>query len=265
MKKYKFYIAALLLSITAWSCRKVIDLKLGHETGKLVIEANVTNKPGQQFIRLSQNVPFTNTNTYPPVSGATVTVTDNNGNNFPFIEGPAGSYYNNSFVATAGNTYAMNVLTNGITYTANSLMPATVHLDSLTFKKNAFKSTSDLREITVHYQDPPNVANQYRFIMTVNSVQVKDVFALNDAFSDGRHVDFDLVETNTDIHPNDTVTVEMQCIDKPIYTYWFTLMQQSFNNPGGEVAPANPPTNITPVCLGYFSAHTTQRETIIVK
>jgi hypothetical protein len=265
MREYKFYIAILLITLTALSCTKVIDLKLGNETGKFVIEANVTNKHGQQFIQLSQNVPFTSTNTYPPVTGATVTVSDNNGNTFPFVEGPAGSYYSAVFAGVAGNTYTMTVSTNGTTYTASSIMPARVPLDSLTFKKNAFKSTDDLREITVHYQDPPGIVNQYRFIMTVNSVQVKDIFVLNDAFSDGRYVDFDLVENNTDIHPNDTVTVEMQCIDKPVYTYWFALSQQQFNNPGGEVAPSNPPTNITPVCLGYFSAHTTQRETIIVK
>ena len=265
MKKYKLYIAALLLSLTALSCTKVIDLKLGNETGKLVIEANVTNKHGQQFIQLSQNVPFTNTNTYPPVTGATVSVSDNQGNTYPFTEGPPGSYYSAAFEGVAGNTYTMTVSANGATYSANSVMPALVPLDSLTFKKNEFKSTGNLRQVTVHYQDPPGITNQYRFILTINSVQVKDIFVLNDAFSDGRYVDFDLVETKADIHPGDTATVEMQCIDKSVYTYWFTLMQQSFNNPGGEVAPSNPPTNITPLCLGYFSAHTTQRETIIVR
>lgn len=265
MKSYKFYIAALLITITALSCTKVIDLKLGNASGKLVIEANVTNVNGRQFIQLSQNVPFTSTNTYPPVTGATVSVSDNQGNTFPFTEGPAGSYYSSAFAGIAGNTYTMTVTSNGTTYTSSSVMPALVSLDSLTYKKNAFKSTDNLREITVHYQDPPGIANQYRFILSVNSVQVKDVFVLNDVFSDGRYVDFDLVENDTDIHPGDTATVEMQCIDKAVYTYWFALMQQQFNSPGGQVAPSNPPTNITPVCLGYFSAHTTQRETIIVR
>jgi hypothetical protein len=57
----------------------------------------------------------------------------------------------------------------------------------------------------------------------------------------------------------------MQCIDKPVYTYWFTLMQQGDNGPGGGVTPADPPSNITPTVLGYFSAHTTQSKTIVVK
>ena len=100
--------------------------------------------------------------------------------------------------------------------------------------------------------------------MYVNNVQVKDVFAYNDDFTDGRDVVIDLVENETDIHPGDTVKVEMQCIDKPVYTYWATLMQQN-NDFGQGVTPSNPPTNITPATLGYFSAHTTQTKTIIVK
>jgi len=67
------------------------------------------------------------------------------------------------------------------------------------------------------------------------------------------------------IFSGDTVTVEMQCIDLPVYTYWETLMQEQSNGPGGGVTPSNPPTNITPATLGYFSAHTTQSQTIIVK
>jgi hypothetical protein len=119
--------------------------------------------------------------------------------------------------------------------------------------------------ITVHYQDPVGTGNQYRFVMYVNNVEVKSVFAFNDDFTNGRYVHNELREDDIKIYPGDTVTVEMQCIDKPIYTYWLTLMQQGNNGPGGAVAPSNPPTNISPATLGYFSAHTTQSKTIIVK
>jgi hypothetical protein len=243
----------------------VIDLKLGNDTGKLVIEANITNVSGPQSIKLSRNVPFTSTNVYPPVTGATVAVNDDKGNTFPFTEGPAGTYTANSLAGIAGSTYKMNVLTGGIAYTAASVMPDSVTLDSVTDRKNDFNNKNNKKEITVHFNDQAGVKNQYRFVMYVNNAEVNDVFAFNDDFFDGRHVDLDLVETDVDIYPGDVVTIEMQCIDKTMYTYWFTLMQQSANNPGGGVAPSNPPTNITPACLGYFSAHTTQSMTIVVK
>ena len=265
MKTIKLYITFISLTIVAASCTKVIDLKLGNDSGKLVIEGNITQATGPQYIKLSQNVPFTNTNTYPAVTGATVSVTDNEGNTYPFIESPAGTYSIGALAGVIGNTYTMTVATNGTTYTAKSTMPGFVNLDSVTSRPAIFNSGNNLRQITVHFQDPAGIANQYRFVMYVNSVQVKSIFAFNDQFSDGRYSNIDLIENDIDIHPGDTVKVEMQCIDKPIYTYWFTLMQQDPDGPGGGVTPSNPPTNITPASLGYFSAHTTQTQTIIVK
>jgi hypothetical protein len=247
------------------SCTKVIDLKLGNDTGKLVIEGNITNVNGPQFIKLSRNVPFTSTNTYPPVTGATVTLTDTTGIIYTLTEYPAGTYYINPYRGRANGVYKMTVLADGITYSASSTMPGRVKLDSISTRSSVFNNSNNRKQITVHFLDPAGIKNQYRFVMYVNKKQVKATFALNDDFSDGRYVDFDLFQNNTDIFPGDTVSVEMQCIDKPMYTYWFTLMQQSGNNPGGGVAPSNPPSNITPTCLGYFSAHTTQTQTIIVK
>jgi len=265
MKNTIFYIAVLFVICLAGACTKIIDLKLGNDTGKLVIEGNITNVAGPQYILLSDNVPFTNTNTYPPVSGATVSVTDNNGNNYPFIESPAGTYSTSTLTGIPGNTYTMHVSTNGSAYTAVSTMPAVVTLDSISDQNAIFGGKNNKKEITIHYQDPAGIANQYRFVMYVNNVQVNHIFAYDDQFIDGRYVNLVLNENDIDIYAGDTVTVEMQCIDKNVYTYWSTLMQQSQNGPGGGVTPSNPPTNITPVSLGYFSAHTTDSKTIIVQ
>ena len=265
MRKLKLSAAFTILLATLFGCTKVIDLKLGNDSGKLVIEGNITNLDSPQYIKLSRNVPFTSTNVYPPVSGATVLVTDDKNNSYTFTEGPAGTYSSATFQGISGNTYKMTVTTGGITYTASSTMPAMVPLDSVTEKKADFNTASNLREMTVHYQDPAGVANQYRFVMWVNNVQVNTVFAFNDEFSDGRYVNGDLVENTNNIYAGDTVRVEMQCIDKPVYTYWFTLMEQGFGGPDGGVAPSNPPTNISPAVLGYFSAHTTQSITLVVK
>jgi hypothetical protein len=266
--KIVLYLFSLL---TLASCTKVIDLKLGNNTGELVIEGNVTNTAGPQIIKLSTNVPFTNTNTYPPVTGATVSVSDHNGNTYPFTEGPSGTYSNSQLIGIPGNTYTMTVTTGGKTYTATSVMPAVVNLDSLTSKNEVVQTSDNKKDITVYYQDPTGIVDQYRFVMYVNNVQADDIYAFNDQFNNGRYVSIDLREDNASnsvdkgIFSGDTVTVEMQCIDQPIYTYWETLMQEQTNGPGGGVTPSNPPTNITPVTLGYFSAHTTQSKTIVVK
>jgi len=265
MKNTKLY-TILCLSLMLSACTKVIDLKLGNDSGKLVIEANVTNASAPQIIKLSKNVAFTTTNTYPPVSGATVTVTDQTGQVYAFTEGVSGTYTNGQLKSIAGYTYTMSVLTGGTTYNASSKMPDSVAIDSVTSKNNTFSSGSKpTKEISVHYHDPAGVANYYRCVMSVNGVQVKDIFAFDDEFNDGLSVSEVLRENDVDIYAGDTIKVEMQCLDKPIYTYWFTLSQQSANGPGGSVTPSNAPTNISPVSLGYFSAHTTQTITIVAK
>jgi hypothetical protein len=261
----KYYTALLLTLLIAASCRKVINLDLGNNTGQLVIEGNITNVPGTQYVKLSRNVPFTSTNTYPAVTGATVIFDNNHGKRYPLTEGPAGTYALNNAYGAVGRTYTLIVTTDGKTYTANSTMPEVVVLDSISFKSSIFDGGKNRRQVTVYFQDPPDVANQYRFVLSVNKVQVKSIFAFDDEFINGKYVNLDLQQNDIDIYPKDTVNVEMQCIDKPIYTYWYTLMQQQGNNPGGAVAPANPPTNITPAALGYFSAHTTQNITMAVR
>ncbi|SEM81229.1 protein of unknown function [Mucilaginibacter gossypiicola] len=269
MKHIPYYILTACILLFASSCTKVVDLKLNDESGKLVIEGNITNGTGPQIFKLSTNVPFTNTNTYPAVSGATITVTDQAGNSYLFVEGVAGTYTNTQLTGIPGNTYTMTALIKEITYTAVSTMPQVVTLDSLSSKNQAI-STGDnpKKQVTAYYRDPAGLANQYRFVEYVNGVQVKDVFATNDQFNDGLATNMVLRGGDGDenaIHAGDTVTVEMQCIDHPMYLYWLTLSQQSQVGPGGSVTPSDPPTNITPVTLGYFSAHTTQTKTIVAR
>ena len=263
MKNLKIYWPVLLFSFALTSCKKIIDLKLGDDTGKLVIEGNLTNIKGTQLFKLSTNVPFTHTNTYPPVTGAFVKLKDTKGNTYPLVETSPGNYTVNDLAGIPTETYTMNVTTGGQTYTANSVMPAVVKLDSVTTKLSDFDTKK--RQVVIHYQDPAGIANQYRIVMYVNNVQVKAVFAYNDDFNDGKYVHNEIRQQDIDIYANDKITIEMQCIDRPVYTYWLTLMQQSDSGPGGSVTPSNPPTNISPATLGYFSAHTTQTISVIAR
>ncbi len=261
-----FYTGILaIILLTFASCQKVIDLKLNSVTGKLVIEGNVTNVNELQVVKLSQNVPFTNTNVYPPVSGATVTINDQAGNTWHLVEGPAGTYTTTtSFAGVAGVTYSLTVLTGNQTYTASSTMPALVTLDSLSSSSSQYSDKKNTRQVSVYFKDPAGVPNQYRFVMYVNGVQVRDVFTFNDEFSDGKNVNDVLNETDIDIYAGDAVKVEMQCVDEAIYTYWTTLKDMGTDS-GGAVAPSNPPSNLTNGAYGYFSAHTTQTKAFTVK
>jgi hypothetical protein len=266
MKLLKRNIILFILATAVTACTRVIDLNLDSDTGRMVIEANITNVKGIQTIRLTQNVPLSSINTYPGISGATVLVTDNGGNQYNFTQTLPGTYIAANVAGIASNVYTLSVACNGKTYTAQSTMPATVALDSVTSKNTVLNASKGRKQITVHFQDPKGLGNQYRFILYVNGIQIKREFVFNDDFIDGNYAHIDLRQSDTDIFTGDKVTVEMQCIDKPVYTYWYSIQQQLPSGPGGGVTPTDPPTNITPSnTLGYFSAHTTQSVGIVVK
>ena len=63
----------------------------------------------------------------------------------------------------------------------------------------------------------------------------------------------------------DNISVEMQCISRPTYLYYYSLNQQSGAGPGGGITPANPTNNIQGGALGIFSAHTVEKKLIRVQ
>lgn len=265
MKKqyiYAFTLAFASLSLLT-ACEKVIDIDVNDDTGKLVIEGQINNTQQQQAFKLSRNVSFTSGNSYPAVTGATIIVRDDNKNEYLFRESTAGTYIANDFIGIPGRTYTTEVRVADQKYVAQSQMPQAVLLDSVTTEIPSI-GDKDKRNIKIHYKDPADQENQYRFIIYVNNKQTQDILTIDDKFNNGKEVSLTIYLDDKDlkIHPGDNIRVEMQCIDKAMYTYWSSLMQQSG---GGGITPSNPPTNISPTVLGYFSAFTTSTKNTVVK
>jgi hypothetical protein len=265
-KLYSYLLLVVACSLS--SCEKVIDVDLNTAANQLVIEGVITDQNMQQTIKITESVPYTNSNIYPAVTGGVLTITDNQGNTWTPKESTPGNYTFGPMRGRAGRTYTLKAIVNNVTYNASSTMPSAVKLDSLGIRLITFGG-SDRKQVEVHFTDPADQVNQYRWILKVNGLQAKQVFADNDQFTNGNAVTNILFyndddDSNNDFKAGDELEVEMQCIDKSIYTYWYTLSQQTQNGPGGGVTPGNPPSNIDNNALGYFSAHTTQKSTVIV-
>lgn len=269
LKQIKYLSLLLAVSFSICSCEKVIDVKLNTSANQLVIEGNITNKLGQQTIKISQSVAYTEPNDFPAVKGAVVNVTDDQGSSWIFTESAPGSYTFGPLKGEPGRTYTLKVNISNTLYTASSTMPDSVVIDSLDVKTFTFGSEKQ-KQAQVHYKDPAGVANQYRFVLKVNDNLSKRVYAENDRFTDGNDVPSVLFyagknDDDSELKTGDRVDVEMQCIDKNVFTYWNTLSQQTQNGPGGGVTPGNPPSNINNNALGYFSAHTVSKKQMVVK
>lgn len=251
-----------------FSCEKVINVDLDTAPNQIVIEGNITDQNEIQTVRISQSVPYTEQNQYPAVRSAQVTVRDDIGHLWTFKEADPGKYISNAFKGVAGRSYSLQVNVNNTVYSASSVMPKRVHLDSLSLKVFTFGG-KDIKQVQVHYKDPAEEVNQYRWIMKINQIQTRRIFVANDRFTNGNVVSevlfYSKDDDNKELESGDEVQLEMQCIDKPVFNYWFTLSEQRKNGPGGGVTPGNPPSNIDHQALGYFSAHTFERVSYKVK
>ncbi|WP_293908279.1 DUF4249 domain-containing protein [Sphingobacterium sp. UBA5670] len=257
MKKILAIIPLFLFLLA--SCEKEIDIDLNNSDPQIVIEGAITDQPGPYYVKISKSVNFSEPNSYPPVSGAYVTITDNNGNIDVLTEIEAGLYQTNTTLGIPGNTYNLNVSIDQVDYFATSTMPQKVMLDSLQFELWSGPDGDDNYVTIPVYTDPPTLGNSYRFIMTINGVKDDTYYVDNDIIGNGVTNTRALINPDTDIALNDTVEFEMRCIDTQTYVYFNTLSQISGGGPNGGVTPSNPPNNITGGrALGIFSAYTTQ-------
>jgi len=263
MKIYSSII--ILLAICFYSCKKTVVLDLNNAPAQTVIQGDVTNESGPYTITINQSVGFYADNVFPPVSGAVVKISDNNGITDSLTETTPGVYSTHTLQGQPGNTYILSVVANNINYTATSTMPMLVPFDSISFRTtSAFGQTRT--NALVNFQDPAGIKNQYQFIEYINGKQfTKSIFVFDDRLSDGRYITSTLFTDSTYFNSGDVLKINMNCIDPDVYTYFYQLSRSSGNGTFGSTAsPANPTSNINNGALGYFSAHTTEARTVVV-
>jgi len=263
MRKGKWYIYAIGIIALMASCQKVINIDLNSASPTIVIVGNVNDQPGPYFVTLSQTVNFSQPNTFPGISGALVSIADNAGTVDTLIETTTpGTYQTKKLQGVQGRTYTLNVIANGQTYTSVSIMPQLVNFDTLVIIRNigpGFRGGNDtIYWPYVVYQDPPAVANYYRFIETVNDTLLTNINILNDKISNGKYIAYPI---RHHLNVGDSVKIEMQCIDQGTYNYLSTFGEASGST---NVTPANPVSSISNNALGYFSAHTSRVRSVQV-
>lgn len=258
----------ILLTSTMFlvSCEKEISVDLNSSDPQVIIEGNITDQPGSHVIRISKSVNFSERNNFPAVTGATVTVSDNTGFSETLVEQSQGEYHTINLRGIPGRTYTMTVVAEGKTYTAESKMPLKVFLDTISFNKITPPGSGVLYLPVPRFQDPVAFGNQYRFVITVNGKVDKAYYVNNDNLNNGALNNTPIRSADAEIQENDSVTVELRCIDQPTYLYFFSLDQIAGNGPGGGTTPSNPTNNIKGnKALGYFAAYTIDRMGLTAK
>jgi hypothetical protein len=258
----KLYILACIFFLV--SCEKVIEIDIREAEKKYVIEGVITDE-GFCEVRISQTVHFNNPSVFPAVSGAQVLLADNNVL-FTLAETSPGVYKNSAVTGTPGHIYNLSVRIDAQLFTARCTMMAPVPLDTLFIDRGPFGAQ---KFPWVQYTDPAGINNGYRFIQYKNGVRDPAIFWDNDEFTDGQTSRIFLdngVSSNSNpraIQTGDTITVELLSLDDPIYRFWSTVEFGGAAGSAFTASPANPVTNIVGGALGYFSAHSITRRTVV--
>lgn len=261
----KWLINSILLSVLiGWmsSCTEVINIDLNEAEPQIVVEAHIPES-GVAQVKLTWSVAFDAENIFPPVTGAKVWISEKDGAEELLYEYRPGHYRGANLIGAIGETYQLRITYQDQLLEAEDKMPVPVGMDTLIVRDfvGFVGPVPGLLEVVAVYTDPADEENFYRFIEYKNDTIV-NYYLNEDRFNNGKTIANSLFNFRRALSPGDVLTVEMQSVSKPVYEYLFGF---SGANGGPQAAsPANPKTNIRGAKLGYFSAHTVQRISIII-
>jgi hypothetical protein len=115
-------------------CKQIYTPDINSEFNALVVDGLITNSSGPYYVKLSQSVPYDSASARLPVSGASVSVTDDDKNSYPFYETGNGVYNSDiSFKGIPGKSYTLHIKTQeGDVYESSAQqLPMEPSLDSI--------------------------------------------------------------------------------------------------------------------------------------
>ncbi len=229
--------AILLLTVAFTSCEDVIDVPVQTTTTRLVIEASLDWEKGtlgnEQSITLHTSTAFFDTSSTTAATGASVMVTnDRSGETTVFTDQNDGDYATTEFVPVIGQSYTLEVIHEGQTYTATETLTAVPEIIDLYQDREDGFSEEDL-ELHVVFRDPPEEGNSYLFVFQKEGELLPDLEVGYDEFVNGNEIDWwyeleDDEDTDKDetLQPGDVVDIEMYGISEAYKDYMEILIDQ---------------------------------------
>lgn len=259
MRKWIGCAGSLIIALVFTNCETVIRPELEQASPQYIVDAFINNKLDTQVISLSFTQPYFEAEVPPPVSGATVHVSDNAGNDFLFVEHPArkGAYIwvpDTVGFGVVGRQYTLSILANGEHFTSTSRMGRVPSLDSISFKSNDRTDGSGVYYIGQFWaKDPAGPGDTYWIKAFKNGVLLDRPEEINlaydAAFSKGSGFDgfefiqpirqginrFDTDDSDRIISPyvlGDSVYVEIHSLTEASFDFLTQVWTQT-NRPGG--------------------------------
>ncbi len=233
MKRIKRHISILILALLA-SCTDVVDVAVQEGPERLVIEASIDWEKGTlgnvQTIRLRQSTPFFDEDNIIDVTGASVTViNDNTGAEFIFVDQNTGTYITNNFEPVLGQSYSLRIEYNGEVYIAQETMTPVTEINDV-FQSREEGFDEEILEVRIVFTDPQTEGDNYLFRFQRQGDLLPGLEYAEDEFVNGNEIDWWYeIEDEDDIPPfeaGDVVDIEMFGISRAYYDYIKILVDQ---------------------------------------
>ncbi len=250
------------LFFTLVSCEREIDIDLNSSHPRFVIEASLSDDPIDScLVLISKTLNFNQSIAYPLVNNALVTITDNtNSVVHTLLLIRPGVYYNSDLIGVTGHRYSLNILIDNEQFTSVSVMPYRVLLDAI-YEDSTFVNGGGAPPgrkpsipIFLNFTDLKNSANYYQIAVTRNDTILKNVEMRDDQVFNGIRNERPIP---IEAFKNDRLVVDLQCLDKSAFIFFFGL---AANLQQRSATPSNPASNISNGALGYFKVHTSSKK-----
>jgi len=259
MKKilYIFAIATLLLT----SCEDVVDIDMATAPPKLVVDASIDWAKGSdgnyQMIKLSTTSSYYS-GTTPPALGATVSISNGQGQEFTFNDlANNGQYICTNFVPVIGQTYTLTIVYDGETYTGSETLFKTPDIVNVEQKDNG-GFIGDETEVRFYFQDNVSEENFYLVRFDAPVLPYPDYDTTDDEFTNGNLM-FGIF-SDEDLKPGQILDIRLHSTSKRYKNYMDKLIEVASGSGGGpfSTVPATVrgnmvnQTNDANYPLGYF-------------
>lgn len=261
MKKILYILlAATAMLFTA--CEEVVDADVTTAPPRLVVEGNLDWVKGTdgavQTIKLTTTTGYYDT-VIPPVSGATVFVTNSSNVVFTFAENPGtGLYVCNDFIPQIGETYVLTIQNDGQVYTATETMSAVPDITRVEQVNEGGFLGEDI-EIRYYFNDFAGESNYYLSRVDTDVMAFPELDVNSDEFSEGNEM-FEFF-SDEDLVAGDVLGIRLHGISRRYYDYLNILLTAA----GGSGSPFQPiptaargnlinQTDESNYAFGYFRA-----------
>jgi hypothetical protein len=282
MKRITINGLLILFTVILFSCTEKITVTVGDTYTRLVVDGSVSTDTMAHIIILTKTADYFYNQPSPPVTNATVTLSD--GDSIYTLHetapGQSGIYKTNpSFYGKVGKTYTLQIhlaeAINGKTdYSASSELPSVTHLDSTNAVLRTDFGDHPHWEVRCYAREPGNEVNYYMFNLYRNGTlitdSIQDVRVSDDKLINGSYFNGAVMYLNNDrederLKPGDTIQLVMSGITKEYMDFVQQVQAAGYNIPFFSGPPANVVGNISNGAVGFFTAYSNSKAKAVVR